>query len=47
MVISTKGRNMPDVCHFRSLAPRTENRDKEEEEDEDETTCDEAIHIVL
>lgn len=24
MVISTKGRNMPDVCHFKSLAPTTE-----------------------
>lgn len=26
MVISANGRNMPDVCHFRSLAPMTKNR---------------------
>lgn len=25
---STKGRNMPDVCHFRSLAPMTEREKK-------------------
>lgn len=23
MVISTNGRNIPDVCHFKSLAPTT------------------------
>lgn len=38
MVISTKGRNMPDVCHFKSLAPTTKcvkktHAHREEEDD--------------
>lgn len=38
---STKGRNIPDVCHFRSLAPITDGGEREEgEREEDETGLD-------
>lgn len=31
MLTSTKGRNMPDVCHFKSLAPITDREKKKTE----------------